>query len=70
MSQKWNFKHVTSSPHYPKGNGKAEITVKILKNLIKKTTNASEDITSKYYYVKTEIDYIQSAYRKNLVIDL
>lgn len=43
MARKWNFNHITSSPHYPKGNGKAEATVKIAKNLLKKSIEAGED---------------------------
>lgn len=44
FTKEWNFKHITSSPHYPKGNGKAEATVKIAKNLIQKTSLEGEDI--------------------------
>ena len=32
----WKYKHVTSSPRYPKSNGKAESAVKVVKNLFKK----------------------------------
>ena len=32
----WEFKHVTSSPRYPRSNGKAESAVKIVKSLFKK----------------------------------
>lgn len=42
MAHKWNFNHITSSPHYPKGNGKAEATVKISKNLLKKAIDAED----------------------------
>ena len=35
---------VTSSPRYPKSNGLAEVTVKSVKNLIKKCKNLKEDI--------------------------
>jgi len=27
FTQKWGFKHITSSPHYPQGNGLAEKSV-------------------------------------------
>lgn len=32
----WGFTHVTSSPHHPKSNGKAESAVKIVKSLCKR----------------------------------
>jgi len=32
----WSFKHVNSSPHYPRSNGKAESAVKVAKSLLKK----------------------------------
>ena len=39
----WEFKHVNSSPHYPKSNGKAESAVKVAKNLFKKGIKDSRD---------------------------
>ena len=32
FAQEWEFRHVTSSPHYPKSKGKAESAVKTWKN--------------------------------------
>ena len=40
FATKWSFKHVTSSPYYPQGNGTAEAMVKIAKNLLIKSTDA------------------------------
>ena len=39
----WEFKHVTSSPQYPKLNRKAESAVKVVKNLFKKAFKDDKD---------------------------
>ena len=36
FAQKYDFEHVTSSPHYPRSNGKVEATVKSAKRMLKK----------------------------------
>ena len=41
--QEYEIEHITSSPHYPKSNGKAESAVKIAKGLLRKTAEAEED---------------------------
>ncbi|KAK9687898.1 Integrase zinc binding domain [Popillia japonica] len=43
FSRKWFFKHTTSAPNHQQGNGKAEATVKIAKNLIKKVLVLPKD---------------------------
>ena len=35
FSKEWGFQHITSSPRYPQSNGKAEATVKSMKNIIR-----------------------------------
>ena len=39
----WEFSHVTTSPHYPQSNGKAESAVKTCKTLMKKARLANSD---------------------------
>ena len=36
FAEQWEFQHVTTSPHYPQSNGKAESAVKTCKTLMKK----------------------------------
>ena len=43
FSEQYQFKHVTSSPHFPRSNGKAENTVQITKNLLKKAKKEGSD---------------------------
>lgn len=42
FAKDWNFTLTKSSPYHPKGNGKAESAVKIIKNLIRKTQKSGE----------------------------
>ena len=36
LCKKYGIQHITSSPYYPQGNGKAEAAVKVVKSLMKK----------------------------------
>ena len=44
FARKWGFDHITSSPHYPQSNGKAENAVRTVKHLFTKCreSNCSE----------------------------
>jgi hypothetical protein len=44
FADKWNFEHVTSSPHHPESNGKAEATVKIAKKLVIYSQETKQDL--------------------------
>ena len=39
----WKTEHVTISPHHSQSNGKAEVTVKIAKSILKKTKKSGQD---------------------------
>ena len=43
FANKWKFNHVVSSPGNSQSNGQAEATVKIVKNIMKKSLKNSED---------------------------
>ena len=43
FSLSWEFSQVTFSPHCPKSNGKAELSVKIVKQLFKKAERNRKD---------------------------
>ena len=44
MCEKWNIKHTTSSPRYPRSNGLAERMVSTVKSLIKKCRQTGQDV--------------------------
>ncbi len=37
FAKEYGFKHTTSSPYHPQGNGEAERAIKMVKNLLKKS---------------------------------
>lgn len=39
----WSFKHITSSPHYPRSNGFVERTIQTVKNTLKKAQESGYD---------------------------
>lgn len=43
FAEDWGFHHTTSSPNYPRSNGLAESSVKIVKALMKKAQDGQED---------------------------
>ena len=43
FAKEWEFKHITSSPHFPQANGKVENAVKTAKRLLKKAQADNRD---------------------------
>ena len=41
--KQWDFKHTTSSPHYPKSDGRIERTIQTIKKSIKKSLKGNND---------------------------
>ena len=44
FSHDWDIQHVTTSPHHPKANGKAESAVEIMKSIISKANQQGTDV--------------------------
>ena len=44
FAQQWQFTHMTSSPHYPQSNNKAENAVKTAKLIMKKALESKSDV--------------------------
>lgn len=61
FSKKWNFIQVTSSPHHPQGNGKAEAIVKIAKKLLLKATENGDDFWSSLHCLRNTPNKIYSS---------
>ena len=43
FAKTWEFQHLTSSPHHPRSNGKAEQSVKTIKQILKKAKHSKSD---------------------------
>ena len=55
FSKDWGFIHQTSSPHYPQSNGLAEATVKVVKNMLKKSAGKEEFLKGLLAYRATPL---------------
>ena len=68
FAEEWEFKHVTSSPHHHKSNGKAESAVKVTKNLFKKALRDGRDPwLALLEYRNTPVETIGSSPAQRLV---
>ena len=54
FAEKYKFQHITSSPHYPKGNGMSERAVQTVKRLMEKT---EDPYLSLLEYRTTPLDF-------------
>lgn len=61
FAKDWEFKHTTSSPHYPRSNGLAESSVKTVKRMMKKCFREKEDIKRDYLYFETHRSAMEKA---------
>jgi transposase InsO family protein len=52
FAKDWEFEHMTSSPLYPKANGKAESAVKVCKMMMKKARDGKADFFVAYGLAK------------------
>ena len=52
----WDFKHTTSSPHYPKSNGCIERTIQTIKKSIKKALKGNNELYLALLAVATSPD--------------
>ena len=43
FSQEWDFKHITSSPRYPKSNGFVERSIETIKRALQKSLRTGGD---------------------------
>ena len=50
FAQQYDFKHITSSPHFAQSNGKVESAVKTCKRLMEKAIEDREDHISRYWH--------------------
>ncbi|RLJ22807.1 hypothetical protein DJ031_00235 [bacterium endosymbiont of Escarpia laminata] len=62
FAREWGFVHITSSPHYPQSNGKAENAVKIAKALLKKAKlDGSDPLKAILEWRNTPTEGLQSS---------
>ena len=43
FAKQWDFKHDSSSPHYPKSNGQIQRTIQMIKKTLKTTFKSNDD---------------------------
>ena len=53
LSKKMSFRHVTSSPRYPRSNGFVERQIQTVKHVMKKARQSGQDLDLALLYVST-----------------
>lgn len=51
--KEWDVEHITSSPHFPRSNGLAEVSVKIIKNIFRKCEESGSDYFTGLLHYRT-----------------
>ena len=70
FAENWEFTHTTSSPGYPKRNGKAESAVKVVKTLKKKAADAKTEFwLALLEYRNTPTKGVQFSPAQNCIIE-
>ena len=55
--KRWGVRHVTSSPHFPQSNGRAEAAVKSMKKIIRRTWDAQQRRLNKEAWTRALVQY-------------
>ena len=68
LCNRYHIQHITSSPYWPQGNGKAEATVKIVKQFMKKS---GKNISMKRFgHIGTHLLRVIHSVHRSAVMDV
>ena len=73
FAKSWGFKHVTSSPLYPKSNGLAERTVRTAKSILTKARRDHQDphlvLLDQQCWITSKTEYGKKTSVKNAILN-